>query len=324
MGEATKVLRSSIHAFLHSYHSYTSVAALLVLPVSALILLSQAVVASSPQALRLISSRLRSLFLAASFPAASPPFSLLNLMLSQTIFSSLFALPFTLTLLVLAKASVIQTAIEFPRRRPSPPPFSSLLRLYSPLLLTHLFTSFVLLSANAAIFSLLFLLFCAAELTGLSSSPSSLLALSSAGAVLYSIAVANAMVTCNLAIVVSAAEDCGGGGFLPVLKACFLIRGRVATALSLALPFNLAMAAVEALFQYRVARPYRLSSGPIKLSVVSEGFTIAYIHSILIVLEIIAGCLFYKSCQSGSRENWEDGADHHYQTELEPEDKCAV
>ncbi|KAJ6835386.1 uncharacterized protein M6B38_331170 [Iris pallida] len=315
MGEAAKVLRSSVHAFFHSYHSYTSVAALLVFPVSGLVLLSQAVIASSPQALHPISSRLHSLFLAAAFPVSRPLFSILNLMLSQTIFSSVFALPFTLTLLVLAKASVIQTASEYPRHRLLPPPFSSLLRLYSPLLLTHLFNSFLILSANAAVFSLLSLSFTAAEILGLSSS-APLLAVSSAGAVLYSVAIANTVVTCNLAVVVSAMEGCGG--YPAVLRACLLIRGRVATALSLALPINLAMAAVEALFQYRVMRAYRASSG-LDLSIVSEGFTIAYIHSVLVVLEIIASCLFYKSC----RESSEGGADH-YRMELEPEDKCAV
>jgi hypothetical protein len=44
------------------------------------------------------------------------------------------------------------------------------------------------------------------------------------------------------------------GGYLAILKACVMIRGRASTALSLTLAVNIALAGVEALFQYRIVR----------------------------------------------------------------------
>lgn len=318
MDEAYRVLRSSVYAFCHGYHFFVSIAALFALPVSASILLSQTYITYSPFSLHLITSRFHSLFHAAGFPASSKLFSILSLMLSQTIFSTILTLPFTFTFLLLAKASIILIIREFPYRKNSPPPFPSLLNLYCPLLLTHLFTSFIILSANASIFALLFLAFSAAELIGLSST-NSLLLVSVAGAVLYSVVIANAVVTCNLAIIVSAMEK--GSGYLPVLKACMLIRGRVATALSVSLFTNLALAAVEALFQYRIMRSYHLSS-KLNSSIVGEAFTIAYMHSVLTVLEIIGSCFFYRSCKPNCGPDWEDSFGHA--VEFEPGRKGKV
>ncbi|KAF9620275.1 hypothetical protein IFM89_011010 [Coptis chinensis] len=51
-------------------------------------------------------------------------------------------------------------------------------------------------------------------------------------------------------MVVAGMENCGG--FLAILKACVLIRGRAATALSLALPVNFGFAALEALYKFRL------------------------------------------------------------------------
>ncbi|XP_008781043.1 uncharacterized protein LOC103700923 [Phoenix dactylifera] len=312
---ATHIIRRSIHAFFQSYHSFASIATLFVFPVSASLLLSQALVTSSSVILPSISSRLESLFQAAGFPATQF-FSLVRLKISQTIFSFTLTLPFTVTFLLLAKASIIEVIREFPSRSHAPPPFSSFLHLYRSLLPTHLFNSLVILSANATIFSLLFLVFNAVDVIGFSSS-NSLLFLSAAAAVLYSVIVANATVICNLAIIVSAMEN--SSGCLPVLKACMLIRGRVMTALTLALPPNLGMAAIEALFHYRVVRPYHLSK--FSLSVIWEAFSITYMHSLVIILEIIMSCAFFRSCKLECHTNLENKS--YYKTELEPEEKGA-
>jgi len=209
MAKATKIIRRSIRAFFQSYQSFAAAATLLVLPFSAVLLLSQSFVPSSSPILQMLSLRLYALFHAASFPATSQFFSLLNLKLSQTIFSFLFCLPFTLTFFVLAKAAIIQTVLESPQRRISIPSFSSLLRLYRLILPTHLFNSFVVLSANASVFSLLLISFNTLDIFGLSSD-NCILGLSAASAVLYSIVLANTTVTCSLAAIISAMENCRG------------------------------------------------------------------------------------------------------------------
>ncbi|PKU66408.1 uncharacterized protein LOC110115649 [Dendrobium catenatum] len=316
MGKVIKTLRKSINAFLHFYHSLASIAAILIFPFSASVILSQSLSPSYFPILRTLYHRIRLLFEAAGFPATSQFFSLLNLKLSQTIFSFTATLPFTLTLLLLAKASVILIVKEFPYKRFTPPPFSSLLRLFSFLLPTHLFNSFIILSANAAFFSIIFLVFNVVDALYISS-VNVILVLSAGSAILYSIVLANTMVVCNLAIVVAAMESCGG--YLPILKACVLIRGREATAITLALPANLAMAAIEALFQYRIMKPWQ-NSRSFSVSVIWEAFSITYMHSLLIVIDVIINCMLYKSCRKSSRSSsWESGV--HYHLELDPEEK---
>ncbi|XP_038879275.1 uncharacterized protein LOC120071218 [Benincasa hispida] len=90
------------------------------------------------------------------------------------------------------------------------------------------------------------------------------------------------------------------GGFMAILKACVLIQGRSATALLVALPFNLGMAAIEALFQYRIVRVYH-SRGKLGSSMVVEGMFVAYLYSVFVVLDAIVNTLFFKSCRVGSR-----------------------
>ncbi|CAL9086606.1 unnamed protein product [Musa acuminata var. zebrina] len=303
MGVAIRIMRRSINAFFHDYHCFTSIAVLLVFPASASLLLSQAPIPYSTTVLETISSRLRSLFQAARFPVTSTFFSLLNVKLAQTGFSFVFTLPFVLTFLLLAKASIIHNVCGGPRRKRAPPRLSSPLRLYRSILPTHLFNSCLVLSANASVFAFLSVVSNAVDLLGLSTS-NSMLVLSAAGAVLYSIAVANTTVICSLAIVVSVTDNCRG--YIPVLKACMLIRGRVKTALSLALSANLGVAAIEALFQYRVVRQYDLS-GKLDSSLLWEALYISYVHALLVALEVIMNCMFFESCQTDCWSNWKNG-----------------
>lgn len=296
MARAIKILRMSIHAFLQGYHFFAFASVVLAFPFASLLLFSQAA-ASSSHVLRTLSSRLDNLFTAAGLPASSEFFLLLNLKFSQSLISFLSTLPFTLTFLVLAKATVIQKVL-----RPLRPTASSL-RLCRWLAPTCIFNSFLLLSANAAVLSVFFLAFNALQVLRLSSDNAVLL-LSAAGAVLYSIVLANTTVICSLATIVAAMQNCSG--YLAILKACVLVRGREATAITVALPANLGMAAVEALFHYRVARPY-LRLRIISLSLVGEACLISLMYSVFIVLDTIVNCKLYGSCDA-SRE-------------LEPEEK---
>uniref|UniRef100_A0ACD5Y717 Uncharacterized protein n=1 Tax=Avena sativa TaxID=4498 RepID=A0ACD5Y717_AVESA len=308
---AGRVLRAAVAAFFNGYHCFSPVAAILALPFSAAVLASQAMAPSS-STLRGVSSRLREMFHAAGFPPSSF-FALLNGKLSQTVFTFAATLPFALTFLLVAKACVAGVLAPAPdprRRLMSLPRCASVARSYPALLATNLFGSFVMLSANAAVFSLLFLAFGAADLLGFTS-PASTLALSAAGAIAYSVAVGVATVVCNLALVVAAMER-GVAGHAAVLRACVLIRGSVPTALALALPTNLGMAAAEALFQLRVVSQRR-KAGRLAPGVAGEAFSIAYIHVLCVVLEIIVSCIFYRSCCKRSE------ADEL--RELEPEEK---
>ncbi|KAL6622497.1 hypothetical protein ACP70R_032376 [Stipagrostis hirtigluma subsp. patula] len=322
---AGRVMRASMAAFFGGYHCFSSVAALLALPFSAAVLVSEATAPSSGM-LRGVAARLRSVFAAAGFPP-SAFFALLEAKLSQTVVTFAATLPFALTFLLLAKACVAGMLREDdddgggaapgggraprrPRRRLAAlPPFGATARAYPALVATHLFNAFLMLSANAAVFSLLLLAFGAADVLGLTSHFWTL-ALSAAGAIVYSLAIGVASVVCNLAVIVAAMER-GHAGHAAVLRACVVIRGRVSTALALALPTNLGMAAAEALFQLRVVSRRR-SEGRLAPGVAGEAFSIAYIHALCVVLEIIVSCMFYRSCKKSEADELR---------ELEPEEK---
>ncbi|KAL0903632.1 hypothetical protein M5K25_028024 [Dendrobium thyrsiflorum] len=325
MEKAIKIIRSSIHAYFCNYQTFASLATILIFPASAATLLSTSLIPSSSSSssssssthLTSISHRLHSLFEAASFPLNSHLFDILCLKLSQTILSFLLTLPFTLTFFTLSKASIIFAAREFPRyRHGALPSLSSILHLYPPLLLTHLFTIFIILSANIAIFSMFLIAFFAAGELGLTSR-TSVLMLSGLATILYSTVLANVLVICNLASIVSAMENCSG--YTAVLKACVLIRGRAAVALSIAFCSNLVMAAIEALFQIRVMRIYNQLHGRFDLSLMFEAFTVIYMYSILSVLDIIISCCFYKSCRYELLVKYEDQFSRV--REFEPEEK---
>ncbi|XP_065848389.1 uncharacterized protein [Euphorbia lathyris] len=326
------ILRKSIHSFLVNYHYFTSTSSFLALPFSIAILLSQYLFlpsssssSSSSSLFPAVFNRLHNLFEAAGLPSSSDFFTILNLKLSQTLTSFIFALPFSFTFLLLSKSSVIQSFNQFPPISSSSPSFSSLFSIFNPLLLTYICNSFLIVSANATAFTFLFLSFNFLQGFGFSSPTSSLL-LSAAGAVVYSVILANAIIISNLALVLSGRER--SGGFLPFLKACVMIRGRTSTALSIALPVNMAMAGIEALFQYRIVSSYHIGETPSCLTII-EGILIAYMYSNLIVIDTIASCMFLKSCKAicccidRDRDEEDEEEWYVYRIEVSGEDKNA-
>ncbi|XP_023516273.1 uncharacterized protein LOC111780178 isoform X1 [Cucurbita pepo subsp. pepo] len=294
MEEPRKLVRRSIYSFLQNYQYFTSIVAVLAFPYAISVLLSQALLLSSSSLLPFTFDHLRTLFDAAGFPTSSKFFSILIQKLSQTIVSSIYSLPFSLTFLLISKACVIQALNQ--QKPNSVPSFSSIIPLFNPLLLTHVCNVCVYVSANATVFCMLFFAFNCLEGFGYFS-PNCLLLVSVFGAFLYSVAIAKAIIICNLAWVLSGMER--NGGFMAILKACVLIQGRSATALLVALPFNLGMAVTEALFQYRIVRDYH-SRGRLGPSMVLEGMFVAYLYSVFVVLDAIVNTMFFKSCRVGS------------------------
>ncbi|XP_060187797.1 uncharacterized protein LOC132616979 [Lycium barbarum] len=310
-----KIIRRSIFIFLQNYQFFTTTAALLAFPFAVSVLLLQAFVPLT-SFLRAIHDHLHALFDAAGLPSSSKLFTLLNSKLSQTIAISFLAFPFTFSSLLFAKASIFKALTD---QKPSKKPaFSSFFSLYSNLLLTQLCNSLVIISGNATCFTLLFFAFNIFNY-GFNLSSPEFIFLSVTGAIIYSTVLASTMIICNLALVLSGIEKIEG--CMAILKASFLIRGKTATALLLTLFFNLALAAVEALFQYRIVKAYhhkRTGFSAISL----EGMFIAYLYAILLVLDTISSCLFFECCKTG-RQMDEEGC-FPYQIEIEDRDNHAV
>ncbi|KAI4341453.1 hypothetical protein MLD38_026178 [Melastoma candidum] len=322
MQRTGKILRRSVHIFLQDYHHFTSTCALLVLPFAVSVLLSQSFIFSSPPSLLpTIYYRLRTLFDAAGFPASSEFFNILNLKISQTISSSFIALPFSLTFLLFGKSCVVASVNHDSAKPVLPVSFSSFIVTYKSILATYICNSLIILSANATALSLLFVAFNCLEAVYASNNnaPHDFTMLLSA--VLYSIILAHALVVCNLALVLSGSEKIGGS--VAILKACVMISGSTSTALSLAVPVNLALAATEALFHFRVVRYHQMRSLQ-RFPVAMESLLIAFLYSMLIVLDTIAGCIFYRSCKEMNPPTIDCNEDgHHCQIEIGNDRKCS-
>lgn len=283
MEDPSKIMRRSVHTFLQNYHRVTTAAAV-VLPFSAGLLLSQPFFSSSSSSSTL-HTRFNTLFRGAGFSSSHDFFNILSLKLSQTLSSSIFTLPFSLTFLIFSKAYIIKLLSNDSSADSSV--------YYLRLLRTYICNFFFLLSANASAFALFFLAFNTLEAFGFSSRNLYTL-LSVSSAIIYSIIIANAFVISNLALV-SSPSSSSSGGYTNILKACLLIRGRSSTALALALPTNLGLAGVEALFQYRVMGSYYKGDRDIT-SIALEGTFIAYLYALFLVLDTIVNFLFYQSC----------------------------
>ncbi|KAL9155988.1 hypothetical protein ABFS82_09G042600 [Erythranthe guttata] len=305
------IMRRSIFTFLQNFHRFTAAPSLLLLPYAAATLLSHPLLSSS-YIFPIIHGRFTSIFLAAGFPPSSQLFSILNLKLSQTLLSSIFVSPFTLSFLLLSKSSVITSLQKFNSNNYS----NKIITIFNRLFVTQICNSLVILSANATCFSLLVIAFNVSDLIlGLSSHPRFVLLTSAIGAVVYSVVLANACVVCNLSLILSGLLEKNNNnkkkknccGFSSIVDACVVLMrggGGGGVALSLAVAMNMGMAAIEALFQYRVVRAYyyyyRGDGGDVAAldwPVVLEAVVIAYMYGVVVVLDTIVGFVFLESCE---------------------------
>ncbi|XP_074316428.1 uncharacterized protein LOC141652734 [Silene latifolia] len=292
MARATKIIRKSIHTFLQNYHYLTSIATFIALPFSITLLISQAIIPRSLTLLPTIYTRLNSVFDAAGFFQSSVFFSLVTQKLSQTISTWVLTLPFALSFLLLAKASIIPLFNTTAKN-------ISFSKIYAVLLSTHLCNSLVIFAANATCFSIFFLALNFLQDFNINST-NWMFSLTGFFAVFYSIVLANTLVVCNLALIASALETHKSPGFQAILRACLTIKGKTSTALALAVPINLLLAAIEALFYYRIIKPNEnfIATDTQLWLIALEGVLIAYLFSIVLVIEVIMSCFFYQSCMN--------------------------
>lgn len=291
MEKAGAIIRLSIYTFLKDFQYFTTTAVLLMLPFSASALLSESLLPSSSSRFSIVDAHLKSLFHAAGFPS--------SWICSRTIFGYVLTLPFTLSSLIISKASVIQPLIDHkPSLRPS---FSSFLPLYRPLLITQFCNLILNMAINMAALNTIkgFVFFYNNPILSVV-----------VRTVFYTVLV-NMVVVCNLALVVAGMGNCSG--FLALRKALLIRRGTKSMALLLALPLNCGLAAIEALFRFRVVKAYRLQGRP-GPSMALEGLFICYLYSLLVVLDTIASCLLFKSFRSNLCIDEEDGY-HSIKTE---------
>ncbi|MFS7952509.1 hypothetical protein Hanom_Chr07g00607791 [Helianthus anomalus] len=178
-----------------------------------------------------------------------------------------------------------------------PPPFTA---IYTSIFHTQLWTSFLIISANATSLFVLFIALNFLETLKIFSSSTLITLFSTIGGIAYFIGIASFMIICNMALVLSGMET--KGGFISILKACVMIKRRTATALSLALCINISLARIKALFFHFWMESCYVNSSTSNPSiplVVLVVLLLIYLYSVIITLETITSCIFYNSCKLG-------------------------
>ncbi|EPS68484.1 hypothetical protein M569_06284 [Genlisea aurea] len=279
----TKIMRKSIFLFLRNIHLFSSSPALLAVPYSAAVLLFPPLVSSSSSSSAAVFPALRN-----RLDALSPP---LARVLAVALVSSLFAFPLAISSLLLAKTRAVGV-LKDEDGRSLPLPV---------LVAAQLCGSSLRWGVDAACLCALFVGSDLMDDLGFSSRGMRI-PIAGVGAVLYSILMSNACIVSNLSAIVCMCSE--GGVLRSILGACRVGIGGGA-AIRLAMPMNVGLAGVEALFRYRVVRGYGERGGTADCSLVVEGMFIAYLYSLLLVLDTVVGFVLLKSFREGEEE--EDG-----------------
>ncbi|XP_050235698.1 uncharacterized protein LOC126685784 [Mercurialis annua] len=108
----------------------------------------------------------------------------------------------------------------------------------------------------------------------------------------FSVVFANAIVICNIAIVITVLEDVSGPQAL--LRSSILIRGQTQVGLVMYLGSTIGLAFVEGLFEHRVKT---LSYGD-GSSRIWEGPLLVIMYSFVVLIDLMMSAVFYFSCRS--------------------------
>ncbi|KAL9226179.1 hypothetical protein vseg_002020 [Gypsophila vaccaria] len=112
----------------------------------------------------------------------------------------------------------------------------------------------------------------------------------------FSIVFANAIVICNVAIVVTVLED--SSGLQALLRSRALVKGRIQVGLVMYLMTTLGMAFVQGLFDHRV-KTLSYGDGSSRLW---EGPLLVLMYSFVVLIDYMMTSVFYFSCRSYSQE----------------------
>nr|GEX25569.1 son of sevenless [Tanacetum cinerariifolium] len=113
----------------------------------------------------------------------------------------------------------------------------------------------------------------------------------------FSVFFANAVIICDLSMVISVLEDVSGAEAL--LRSSVLIRGQTQVGLMIFLGSTIGMAFIEGLFEHRVKT---LSYGD-GSSRIWEGPLLVVMYSFVVLINFMMSTVFYFSCKSYSLEN---------------------
>lgn len=289
---ALEILRETVRILRYNLLSFMAIAAFLICPVCA-VLLSNSLVDQS--LLKRLTVRL--MLLAGSSGLPLRTFVKKSCQkFSETAISSAMCFPLYATLLLLSKAAVVYSVdCTYSRKRVDSSKFCVIaFKIWRRVLSTYLWVCMVIVGCLTSFLVLLVAVL--STFSVLRFSDDFLVYMAVFQGLVFAVAFANAVIICNIAVVISVLEDVSGPQAL--LRSSVLIKGQTQVGLLIFLGSTIGMAFIEGLFEHRVKT---LSYGD-GSSRIWEGPLLVVMYSFITLIDFMMSAVFYFSCKSYSME----------------------
>ncbi|GAB2297172.1 hypothetical protein Dimus_031285 [Dionaea muscipula] len=290
---ALDILRETVKILRYNSVGFLGIAALLICPLSA-VSLSNVLVDRS--VVKRLSIRLLLIARTSGLP--------LNHVVKQSCqrfsemaVSTAVCFPLYMTLLLLSKAAVVYLVdCSYSKKQFDGLKFVVIARkIWRRVALTYMWVCLVIVGVSA-VFLMLLIVVCNMFLI-FGFTPDLIVYPGVAVGLVFSVVFAHAIITCNIAIVISVLEDASSGP-RALLRSGILIRGQTQVGLLMYLGSTIGMAFVQGLFEHRVKT---LSYGD-GSSRIWEGPLLVIMYSFVVLIDSMMTVVFYFSCRSSSME----------------------
>ncbi|XP_021807574.1 uncharacterized protein LOC110751409 [Prunus avium] len=297
---ALEILRETVRILRYNSWGFLGIAALLICPLSALLLSNLLVDQSLVKRLTI-----RMLLIAKSSGLPLRDFISHSCQrFAEMAISSTMCFPLYITLSLLSKAAVVYSVYcSYSLKKFDVSQFYLIMcKIWRRLLSTYVWMCMVVVGCLILFFILLLAVCNTCSIFGLS--PPHIVYAAMAVGLIFSVIFANAIIICNIAIVISVLEDVSGPEAL--VQSGVLIKGQTQVGLLIFLGSTIGMAFVEGLFEHRVKT---LSYGD-GSSRIWEGPLLVIMYSFVVLIDSMMSAVFYFSCRSFKMETCLDSESH--------------
>ncbi|XP_076952351.1 uncharacterized protein LOC143626058 [Bidens hawaiensis] len=290
---ALEILRETIRILRFNLTGFMAIGSILICPVSA-VLLSNVLVDQSH--VNRLQTHLVSVAKSSGF-ALSPILSLSCRKFAETVVSTVMCFPLYITLLLISKAAVVYTVdCTYSRKTFDSSKFYVIFRkIWKRIVSTYLLVCSVITGCLGLFLMLVYGI--SSVLSAIGFTPDLIVYVVILLVLLFSVFFANAVIICDLSMVISVLEDVSGSEAL--LRSSVLIRGQTQVGLMIFLGSTIGMAFIEGLFEHRVKT---LSYGD-GSSRIWEGPLLVVMYSFVVLIDFMMSAVFYVSCKSYSLEH---------------------
>ncbi|XP_061368030.1 uncharacterized protein LOC133311036 [Gastrolobium bilobum] len=301
---ALDILRETVRILRFNSWGFMAITVMLICPVSA-VLLSNVMVDES--IVKNLSIRLMLVAKTSGLPLR-PLIKQSCQRFAEMVISSAMCFPLYATLLLLSKAAVVYSVdCTYSRKKFDYSKFCVIIaKFWRKIVSTYMWACTVVVGC-ITMFCVFLVAFCSA-LAVLGFSPDVVVYAAVMVGLVFSVVFANAIIICNIAMVISVLEEVSGAQAM--LRSSMLIKGQTQVGLLIFLGSTIGMAFVEGLFEHRVKT---LSYGD-GSSRMWEGPLLVIMYSFVVLIDSMMSAVFYFSCRSSSMEISDGGGNSILET----------